>query len=90
MTTNIKQQARRLAMEQFQKRRADQMAREARIRDLVIEATTAAMEREQLVTRTEQRLAAALQGLLELEVPITEVATLTGLDVREARKLTRD
>lgn len=71
MTDGIKQQARRLAMEQFQRRRADQMARGARIRDLVIEATTAALEREHLVIRTEQRLVAALEGLLELEVPIT-------------------
>lgn len=89
MTASVKQQARRLAMEQFQKRRSDQLARETCIRDLVVEATTAVMEREHLVVRVEQRLVTAIEGLRQLELPIAEVAILTGLDPREVRKLMR-
>ena len=52
MSQTLKQAARQRAAQQFQKRREEHLAREARIRDLVVEATTALLERERVITES--------------------------------------
>lgn len=66
------------------------MAREARIMDLVVEATTALLERERVISLAEHRVAAALCELEVLTFTTAEAAALCGLEVREAAKLKRN
>ncbi|MHA6523422.1 hypothetical protein [Tessaracoccus sp. G1721] len=90
MSQTLRQAARRRAAEQFQKRREEHVAREARIRDLVLEATTALLERERVTGLTEHRIAAALCELEELTVTTAEAAALCGLEPREVAKLKKN
>lgn len=66
------------------------MAREARIRDLVVEATTAILERERVAKLAEQRMSAALCELEGLAVSTAEAAALCGLEPREVTKLKKN
>ena len=90
MSQTLKQAARQRAAQQFQRRREEHLAREARIRDLVVEATTALLERERVIGLAEHRIAAALCELEELTVTTVEAAALCGLEPREAAKLKRN
>lgn len=86
MPHSPKQLARLRAAQQFQKRREEHLARENRIRDLVVEATTALLEKERVVALADQRIGAALRHLEELSVPTAEAAALCGLEPRELTK----
>ena len=90
MSQTLKQAARQRAAQQFQKRREEHSAREARIRDLVVEATTALLERERVIGLAEHRIAAALCELEELTVTTADAAALCGLEQREVAKLKRN
>ncbi|MBB1511116.1 hypothetical protein H5399_00630 [Tessaracoccus sp. MC1627] len=89
MSQALKQVARRRAAEAFQKRREEHLAREAIIRDLVVEATTAFLERKRVISLAERRIAAALCELEELAVATAEAAALCGIEPREVVKLKR-
>lgn len=90
MSRTVRQKARLMAQDQLVRRREALVAREARICDQVLEATAAALERDRVVAESERRIALAVHALAVTEaMPVSEVAELCGLDVREVNRLLR-
>lgn len=90
MSQTLKQAARQRAAQQFQQRREEHLAREARNRDLVLQAATALLERARVISLAEHRIAAALCELEEMTVTTVEAAALRGLEPRQVAKLKRN
>ncbi len=90
MSQSARSEARLKARSQLVKRNEELMAREARIRTEVLEATAALLKRNRAVPEAETRLGQALARLTSAEaLPVDEAAELCGIDIRAAKRLRR-
>ncbi len=90
MSQSTRSEARLKARSQLVKRQEELLAREARIRTVVLEAAAALLKRDRAVFEAETRLGQALARLTSTErLPVSEAADLCGLSAREVRRLIR-
>lgn len=91
MSQSVRQEARKRAQQELLRRKEEAVAREARITQHVIEATTAHIEQQRAIADTEERLRRSIHELMATEkVSASEVASLTGLPQRDINRLRRD
>lgn len=90
MAQSDRREARIRVRGQLIKRHEALMAREARIRTVVLEAAAAILARDRAVLEAEARLHQAIESLTSAEgMPVDEAAELCGLHVKEAKRVLR-